>query len=148
MSQMPRRLDEQNWYLQLAPFVRTQTKKSRRRLARAWLRRLSNGLSSPKARSIPHSTSDYSGAVAMSCNFVIQSPENKFLHWRQSKEEEGGTTRSCNVMLTSCKLRSEKSVNLEEVLSIKLPLKYPLSIFVIAHYKSPDGAINDLSVPV
>ena len=51
-------------------------------------------------------------------------------------------------MLTSCKLGSEKSVNLEEVLSIKLPLKYPLSIFEIAHYKSPDDAINDLSSPV
>ena len=48
-------------------------------------------------------------------------------------------------MLTSCGLGSEKSVNLEEVLSIKLPLKYPLAIFAIAHYKSPDGAINDLS---
>ena len=51
-------------------------------------------------------------------------------------------------MLTSCGLRSEKSTNLEEVLSIKLPLKYPLSIFAIAHYKSLDGAINDLSGPV
>ena len=51
-------------------------------------------------------------------------------------------------MLTSCGLGSEKSVNLEEVLPIKLPLKYPLSIFVIAHYKSPDDVINDLSGPV
>ena len=48
-------------------------------------------------------------------------------------------------MLTSYELGSEKSITLEEVLSIKLPLKYPLSIFAIAHYKSPDGAINDLS---
>ena len=47
-------------------------------------------------------------------------------------------------MLTSCGLGSEKSVNLKEVLSIKLPLKYHLSIFAIAHYKSSDGAINDL----
>ena len=47
-------------------------------------------------------------------------------------------------MLTNCGLGSEKSVNLEEVLSIKLPLKYPLSIFATAHYKSTDGAINDL----
>ena len=84
----------QNWYLQLAPSVGTRTKKSRRRLARAWLRRLSSGLSSPKARSIPHSTSDSSGAVTMSCNFVIQSPEDKFLHWRQGKEEEG-VAKSC-----------------------------------------------------
>ena len=84
----------------------------------------------------------------MSCNFVIKSPEDKFLHWRQDKEEEGGTRRSCKVMLTSCGLRSEKYANLEEVLSIKLPLKYPLSIFAIAHYKSPDGTINDLSGPV
>ena len=52
------------------------------------------------------------------------------------------------VMLTSCGLGSEKSVNLEDVLSIKLPLKYPLSIFAIAYYKSPDAAINDLSGPV
>ena len=51
-------------------------------------------------------------------------------------------------MLTSCGLRSEKSANLEEVLSIKLPLKYLLSIFAIAHYKSSDGVINDLSSPV
>ena len=48
-------------------------------------------------------------------------------------------------MLTSCGLGSEKSVNLEEVLLIKFPLKYPLSIFAIAHYKSLDGPINDLS---
>ena len=123
----------------------TRTKKCRRRLARAWLRRLSSGLSLPRARLIPHSTFDSSGVVAMSCNFVIQSPEDKFLHWRQGKEDEGGTRRSCKIMLTSCGLRSEKSANLEEVLSIKLPLKYPLSIFSIAHYKSPDGAINDLS---
>ena len=47
-------------------------------------------------------------------------------------------------MLTSCGLGSGKSVTLEEVLSIKLPLKYLLSIFAIAHYKSPDDAINDL----
>ena len=51
-------------------------------------------------------------------------------------------------MFTSCELGSEKSVNLEEVLSIKLPLKYPPSIFAIAHYKSPDGAINNLFGPV
>ena len=145
---MPRRSDEQNWYLQLAPFVGTRTKNSRRRLARARLRRLSHGLSLPRAQSIPHSTFDSSGAVAMSCNFVIQSPEDKFLHWRQGKEDEGGTRRSCKVMLTSCGLRSEKSANLKEVLSIKLPLKYPLSIFAIAHYKSLDGVINDLSDPV
>ena len=145
---MPRRSDEQNWYLQLASSVGTRTKKSRRRLARAWLRRLSSGLLLPRARSIPHSTFDSSGAVAMSCNFVIQSLEDKFLHWRQGQEDKGGTRRSCKVMLTSCGLRSEKSANLEEVLSIKLPLKYPLLIFAIAYYKSPDGAINDLSDPV
>ena len=51
-------------------------------------------------------------------------------------------------MLTSCGLRSEKSANLEEVLSIKLPLKYLLSIFAIAHYKSLDDVINDMSGPV
>ena len=51
-------------------------------------------------------------------------------------------------MLTNCGLGSEKSVNLEEVLSIKIPLKYPLSIFAITHYKSPDSVINDLSGPV
>ena len=84
----------------------------------------------------------------MPCNFVIQSPEDKFLHWSQGKEDEGGTRRSCKVMLTSCGLRLEKSANLEEVLSIKLPLKYPLSIFTIAHYKSPDGAINDMFGPI
>ena len=51
-------------------------------------------------------------------------------------------------MLTSCGLGLEKLVNLEELLSTKLPLKYPLSIFAISYYKSPDGSINDLSGPV
>ena len=52
-------------------------------------------------------------------------------------------------MLTNCGLGLEKSVNLEEVLSIKLPLKNILyQIFAIAHYKSPDCAINDMSDPV
>ena len=145
---MPRRSDEQNWYLQLASSVGNRINMFHQRLARAWLQPLSSSPMSPGARSIPHSTSDSSGVVAMSCNFVIQSPEDKFLHWRQGKEEEGGTRRSCKVMLTSCGLRSEKSMNLEEVLSIKLPLKYPLSIFAIAHYKSPNGAINDMFGPV
>ena len=51
-------------------------------------------------------------------------------------------------MLTSCGSGSEKSVNLEEVLLIKLPFKYLLSIFAIAYYKSPDVVINDLSGPI
>ena len=51
-------------------------------------------------------------------------------------------------IMTSRELRSEKAANLEEVLSIKLFLKHSLSIFAIAHLKSPDDAINDISDPV
>ena len=40
--------------------------------------------------------------------------------------------------ITSCRLRSEKVANLEEVLLIKLSLKHSLSIFAIAHFQSPD----------
>ena len=43
-------------------------------------------------------------------------------------------------IMTSRGLRSEKAANLEEVLSIKLPLKHSLSLFAIAHLQSPDGA--------
>ena len=50
-----------------------------------------------------------------------------------------------NEIMISCGLILEKAANLEEVLSIKLSLKHSLSIFAIAHLKSPDGAINDLS---
>ena len=53
-----------------------------------------------------------------------------------------------NEIMTSYGLRSEKVANLEEVLSIKLPLKHSLSIFAIAHLQSPDGTVNDLSGPV
>ena len=51
-------------------------------------------------------------------------------------------------IMTSHRLILEKVVNLEEVLSIKLSLKHSLSIFAIAHLKSPDGAVNDQSGPV
>ena len=51
-------------------------------------------------------------------------------------------------IMTSHGLRSEKAANLEEVLSIKLSLKHSLSIFAIAHLKSLDDAINDLSSPI
>ena len=51
-------------------------------------------------------------------------------------------------IMTSRGLRSEKAANLEEESSIKLSLKHSLSIFVIAHLKSPDGSVNDLSNPV
>ena len=47
-------------------------------------------------------------------------------------------------IMTSCGLRSEKAVNLEEVLSIKLPLKHFLSIFAMAHLQSP-GKVDVLS---
>ena len=40
-----------------------------------------------------------------------------------------------NEIMTSRRLISEKAVNLEEVLSIKLSLKHSLSIFAIAHLK-------------
>ena len=43
-------------------------------------------------------------------------------------------------IMTSCRLISEKSTNLEEVLSIRLPLKHSLLIFLISHLQSPDGA--------
>ena len=51
-------------------------------------------------------------------------------------------------IMTSRELILERVVNLEDVLSIKLSLKHSLSIFAIAHLKSPDGAVNDLSGPV
>ena len=38
-------------------------------------------------------------------------------------------------IMTSRGLRSEKVVNLEKVLSIKLSLKHSLSIFAISHLK-------------
>ena len=41
-----------------------------------------------------------------------------------------------NEKMTNYGLRSENVVNLEEVLSIKLPLKHSLSIFAIAHLQS------------
>ena len=47
-------------------------------------------------------------------------------------------------IMTSYRLRSEKTVNLEEVLSIKLPLKHSLSIFSIANLQSP-GKVDVLS---
>ena len=53
-----------------------------------------------------------------------------------------------NEIMTSHRLRSKKAVNLENVLSINLSLKNSLSIFAIAHLKSPDGAVNDISGPV
>ena len=48
-------------------------------------------------------------------------------------------------IMTSRGLRSEKAANLEDVLSINLSLNHSLSIFAIAHLKSPDVAENDLS---
>ena len=45
-------------------------------------------------------------------------------------------------IMTSRRLRLERVANLEEVLSIKLSLKYYLSIFAIAHLKSPDDAVK------
>ena len=51
-------------------------------------------------------------------------------------------------IMTSRGLKSEKVANLEKVLSIKLYLKHSLSIFAIAHLKSPDGAVNDLFGPL
>ena len=51
-------------------------------------------------------------------------------------------------IMTSRGLISKKDANLEKVLSIKLSLKHSLSIFVIAHLKSPDGAVNDLFGPI
>ena len=53
-----------------------------------------------------------------------------------------------NKIMTSRGLRLEKATNLEEVLSIKLSLKHSQLIFAIAHLKSLDGAVNDLSGPV
>ena len=53
-----------------------------------------------------------------------------------------------NEIITSRGLRSKKAANLEEVLSIKLSLKHSLSIFAIAHLKSPNDAVNDISGPV
>ena len=52
-----------------------------------------------------------------------------------------------NEIINSCGLRSEKDANLEEVLSIKLPLNHSLSIFAIAHLQSPDGARRLMPYP-
>ena len=41
-----------------------------------------------------------------------------------------------NEITTSHRLKLEKAMNLEEVLSIKLSLKHSLSIFAIAHLKA------------
>ena len=65
-----------------------RTKKFHRRLERAWLQPLSSSPPSPGARSIPHSTFDLSGAVAMSCNPMTQSSENQFFHWCQDLERK------------------------------------------------------------
>ena len=51
-------------------------------------------------------------------------------------------------IMTSHGLKSEKAANLEKVLPIKLSLKHSLSIFAIAHIKSPDGAVHDLTNPI
>ena len=51
-------------------------------------------------------------------------------------------------IMTSRGLRLEKAANLEKVLSIKHSLKHSLSIFELAHLKSPNGAVNDISGPV
>ena len=80
---MPRRLDDpgnHNWA------VCGNKKKSL--VARAWLQWLSSSPSSPRALSIPHSTSDSSEGVVMSSNLVNQSLEDQFLHWRQDMERK------------------------------------------------------------
>ena len=53
-----------------------------------------------------------------------------------------------NEIMISRRLISEKVANLEKVLPIKLSLKHSLSIFAIAHLKSPDNAVNDIFGPV
>ena len=50
--------------------------------------------------------------------------------------------KSHSDIMTSRRLRLERAANLEEVLSIKLSLKHSLSIFAIAHLKSPDGVVK------
>ena len=81
---MPRKLDDpsnNNWH-----HMWELNKKSHRRLARAWLQRLSSSPSPPIAPTVPLSTSDSSNTIAMSSNLLIQSPEDQFLHWRQEME--------------------------------------------------------------
>ena len=63
-------------------------KKSHRRRARAWLRRLSSSPSPPVAPTVPLPTFDSSDTNAMTSNLVIQSPEYQFLHWRQDMEKK------------------------------------------------------------
>ena len=88
----------------------------------------------------------------MSCNPVIQSPEDQFLHWHQGMERKKEEPLRKMKELQSRVERSQrdndelrtqigKTANLEDVLLIKLPLKHTLSIFAIAHLQSPDGTI-------
>ena len=63
-------------------------KKSHRQCARAWLQQLSSSPSPPVALTVPIPTSDSSDTGAMTSNPVIQSLEDKFLHWRQDMEKK------------------------------------------------------------
>ena len=92
----------------------------------------------------------------MSCNPMTQSSKNQLFHWHQDMErkhedqtrkmkELQSHVEAHNEIMTSRGLRSEKAANLENVLSTKFSLKHSLSIFVIAHLKSSNDAVNDLS---
>ena len=86
MLLMPQRSDNQgnnNWCR-----LWELNRKSHLQDARAWLQRLSSNPSSPRALSIPHSTSNSPGVVAMTSIPMNQSPEDQFLHWCQDIERK------------------------------------------------------------
>ena len=60
--------------------LRESNRKSCLQVARAWFQRLSSSLSSPRALSIPHSTSNSHEVVAMTSIPMNQLPKDKFLH--------------------------------------------------------------------
>ena len=66
-------------------------------------------------------------------------------HGEKARGSNKKNVEAHNEIMTSRGLRSEKAANLENVLSTKFSLKHSLSIFVIAHLKSPNDAVNDLS---
>ena len=83
---MPRRSDDlsnNNWHR-----LWESNKKFHRQRVRAWLQWLSSSPPPPVASTVPLPTSDSSNAGAMTNNPMIQSPEDKFLYWRQDMEKK------------------------------------------------------------
>ena len=85
---MPRRSDKQNWFLHWRRLWEIEQKS----FADDWQELGSNrfpvALRHLELGRSPHSRSDSSGAVVMSCNPMTQSSENQFFHWRQDMERK------------------------------------------------------------